>query len=156
MPTTIADRLSELGIVLPEAAAPAANYVPYLNYNGMLHISGQLPMQDGKIAFTGTLGAGVETAEGQEAARLCAINILAQAKAALGDLENIAQVIRLNGFVNSAEDFGDHPAVINGASNLIADVLGDRGKHTRVAVGVANLPFGAAVEIDAIIATKNG
>ena len=155
MSSSIVDRLSELGIVLPEAAAPAANYVPYLVNGDMLHISGQLPMQDGKIAYTGTLGAGVETAQGVEAARLCAINILAQAQAALGDLEKIVQVIRLNGFVNSAEDYGDHPAVINGASNLVADVLGDRGKHTRIAVGVTNLPFGAAVEIDATIAIKN-
>ena len=155
MSSSIVDRLSELGIVLPEAAAPAANYVPYLVNGDMLHISGQLPMQAGKIAYTGTLGAGVETAQGVEAARLCAINILAQAQAALGDLEKIVQVIRLNGFVNSAEDYGDHPAVINGASNLVADVLGDRGKHTRIAVGVTNLPFGAAVEIDATIAIKN-
>ncbi|MGI9406219.1 MAG: RidA family protein [Hyphomicrobiaceae bacterium] len=155
MPATISDRLTELGIVLPQAAAPAANYVPFLHLDGILYVSGQLPMEDGKIACSGTLGAGVTTDEGQKAARLCAINILAQAQAALGDLENIRQVVRLTGFVNSASDFGDHPAVINGASDLLVDVLGARGRHTRAAVGVANLPFGCSVEIDAMIATKN-
>lgn len=154
MSATIAERLASMNITLPAAAAPAANYVPTVLHGSMLYISGQLPMQDGKIAFTGTLGAGVEVAEGQSAARLCAINILAQAQTALGDLEQIAQVVRLTGFVNSAQDFGEHPAVINGASDLIAEVLGERGQHTRAAVGVANLPFGAAVEVDAMIAVK--
>ncbi len=155
MPQTIIERLAALGITLPEAAAPAANYVPTVLHGDILYISGQLPMQDGKIAVTGTLGAGVETAKGQEAARLCAINILAQAQTALGDLERIAQVIRLTGFVNSALDFVDHPAVVNGASDLIAEVLGARGQHSRAAVGVASLPFGAAVEVDAMIAVKS-
>ncbi len=154
MSQSIAERLATLKIALPQAAAPAANYVPTVLHGGMLYISGQLPMQDGKVAFLGTLGAGTEVAEGQAAARLCAINILAQAQTALGDLERIDQVLRLTGFVNSAPDFDAHPAVINGASDLIADVLGERGQHTRAAVGVANLPFGAAVEVDAIIAVK--
>jgi enamine deaminase RidA (YjgF/YER057c/UK114 family) len=155
MSQSISERLTAMGVTLPEAAAPAANYVPSIQCNGILYISGQLPMQDGKIVVTGTLGAGTEIADGQNAARLCAINILAQAKAALGDLERISQVIRLTGFVNSALDFHDHPVVINGASDLIAEALGTRGKHTRVAVGVASLPFGAAVEIDAMIAIAN-
>ena len=112
-------------------------------------------MSDGKVVFTGTLGAGTDVSEGQQAARLCAINILAQAQSALGDLERIDQVVRLNGFVNSADDFTDHPAVINGASDLIAEALGERGHHTRIAVGVASLPFGASVEVDAIIAIRS-
>lgn len=155
MAQSIAERLAALDITLPQAAAPAANYVPTVLHRGMLYISGQLPMQDGKIAFLGTLGAGTEVAEGQAAARLCAINILAQAQTALGDLERIDQVLRLTGFVNSAPDFDAHPVVINGASDLIAEALGERGQHTRAAVGVANLPFGAAVEVDAIIAVKD-
>ena len=154
MPQTIAERLAALDITLPEAAAPAANYVPTVQYNGLLYVSGQLPMQDGAIAFTGTLGADTSVSDGQAAARLCAINVLAQAKTALGDLELIDQVLRLTGFVNSTPEFGDHPAVVNGASDLIADVLGDRGHHTRAAVGVASLPFGVSVEVDAIIAVK--
>ena len=155
MSQTIAARLTELGITLPEAARPAANYVPTVLHGHILYISGQLPMQDGKIAVTGTLGAGTDVAEGQHAARLCAINILAQVQAAVGDLERIDQVLRLTGFVNAAPEFAEHPAVINGASDLVADVLGARGHHTRAAVGVASLPFGAAVEVDAMIAVKS-
>jgi enamine deaminase RidA (YjgF/YER057c/UK114 family) len=145
-------RLKALDLVLPEVAAPVADYVSYLHLNGQLVIAGQLPLRDGKIAVAGTLGAGVDVPQGQEAARLCALNILAQAKAALGDLDRIVQCLRLNGFVNSAPDFVDHPKVINGASELIVKVLGNKGKHTRIAVGCASLPLGAAVEIDAIFA----
>ena len=145
-------RLKALDLVLPEVAAPVADYVSYLHLNGQLVIAGQLPLRDGKIAVAGTLGDGVDVPQGQEAARLCALNILAQAKAALGDLDRIVQCLRLNGFVNSAPDFVDHPKVINGASELIVKVLGNKGKHTRIAVGCASLPLGAAVEIDAIFA----
>jgi enamine deaminase RidA (YjgF/YER057c/UK114 family) len=145
-------RLKALDLVLPEVAAPVADYVSYLHLNGQLVIAGQLPLRDGKIAVAGTLGDGVDIPQGQEAARLCALNILAQAKAALGDLDRIVQCLRLNGFVNSAPGFVDHPKVINGASELIVKVLGNKGKHTRVAVGCASLPLGAAVEIDAIFA----
>ena len=145
-------RLQALGLVLPEVSAPVANYVPFLHLNGQLFISGQLPMRDGHMAVEGKLGAEVEIAQGQEAARLCALNILAQAKAALRDLDRIVQCLRLNGFVNATPDFIDHPKVINGASDLIVDVLGQRGRHTRIAVGCASLPLGAAVEVDAIFA----
>ena len=145
-------RLKALDLVLPEVAAPVADYVSYLHLNGQLVIAGQLPLRDGKIAVAGTLGDGVDVLQGQEAARLCALNILAQAKAALGDLDRIVQCLRLNGFVNSAPGFVDHPKVINGASELIVKVLGNKGKHTRIAVGCASLPLGAAVEIDAIFA----
>lgn len=151
MSETIDNRLEAMGIHLPVAAAPAANYVPYVISGNLLYLSGQLPMEDGKIAVTGLVGADVDLAAAQRAAELCAINILAQAKAALGDLGRIARVIKLNGFVASAPGFTEQHLVINGASNLIANVLGDAGKHARVAVGMAALPLNAAVEIDAIL-----
>lgn len=145
-------RFQALGLILPEVPAPVANYVPFLHLNGQLFISGQLPMRDGRVAVAGKLGADLEIAQGQEAARLCALNILAQAKAALRDLDRIVQCLRLNSFVNATPDFVDHPKVVNGASDLIVDVLGQKGRHTRIAVGCASLPLGAAVEIDAIFA----
>jgi enamine deaminase RidA (YjgF/YER057c/UK114 family) len=152
MSNQIAERLKEMGISLPEAAAPAANYVPYVIAGNVLHISGQLPLEGGKIAVTGHLGRDVDVATGQRAAELCAINILAQASAALGgDLSRIKRVIKLNGFVASVPEFVEQHLVINGASNLIAGVLGDVGKHARAAVGMAALPMNAAVEIDAIM-----
>ena len=152
MSDQIATRLSEMGITLPEAAAPAANYVPYVISGNLLTISGQLPLEGGKVAVSGHLGKNVDVATGQRAAELCAINILAQAKAALGgDLGRIRRVIKLNGFVASTPDFIEQHLVINGASNLIANVLGEAGKHARAAVGMAALPFNAAVEIDAIL-----
>jgi enamine deaminase RidA (YjgF/YER057c/UK114 family) len=152
MSNQIAERLKEMGISLPEAAAPAANYVPYVIAGNVLHISGQLPLEGGKIAVTGHLGKNVDVATGQRAAELCAINILAQASAALGgNLSRIKRVIKLNGFVASVPEFVEQHLVINGASNLIAGVLGDAGKHARAAVGMAALPMNAAVEIDAIM-----
>lgn len=152
MSDQIAMRLSEMGITLPEAAAPAANYVPYVISGNLLTISGQLPLEGGKVAVSGHLGKNVDVVTGQRAAELCAINILAQARAALGgDLGRIRRVIKLNGFVASTPDFIEQHLVINGASNLIANVLGEAGKHARAAVGMAALPLGAAVEIDAIM-----
>ncbi|NKJ34613.1 RidA family protein [Rhizobium sp. SG570] len=152
MSDAIEGRLKELGIVLPQAAAPAANYVPYVISGNLLYLSGQLPMENGKVGVTGHLGRDVDVAGGQRAAQLCAINILAQAKAALGgDLGRIKRLIKLNGFVASTPDFVEQHLVINGASNLLANVLGDAGKHARAAVGMAALPFNAAVEIDAIL-----
>ena len=152
MSDAIEARLTELGITLPVAAAPAANYVPYVISGNLLYLSGQLPIENGKIAVTGHLGRDVDVAGGQRAAELCAINILAQAKAALGgDLGRIVRVIKLNGFVASSPDFTEQHLVINGASNLIASVLGEAGKHARAAVGMAALPLNAAVEIDAVL-----
>ncbi|MCE6073513.1 RidA family protein [Agrobacterium vitis] len=152
MSDTIDSRLAALGITLPQAAAPAANYVPYVISGNLLYLSGQLPMEAGKIAVTGLVGSDVDLASAQRAAELCAINILAQAKSALdGDLSRIVRVIKLNGFVASGPGFTDQHLVINGASNLIASVLGDAGKHARAAVGMAALPMNAAVEIDAIL-----
>lgn len=152
MSDAINSRLKELGITLPQAAAPAANYVPYVISGNMLYLSGQLPIEDGKVAVTGHLGRNVDVATGQRAAELCAINILAQASAALGgDLGRIRRIIKLNGFVASTPDFVEQHLVINGASNLIASVLGEPGKHARAAVGMASLPLNAAVEIDAVM-----
>lgn len=152
MSSEIESRIEALGITLPVAAAPAANYVPYVISGSLLFVSGQLPMEAGKIGVTGHLGRDVDVATGQRAAELCAINILAQAKAALGgDLGRIARVVKLNGFVASVPEFIEQHLVINGASNLIVKILGDAGVHARAAVGMAALPFNAAVEIDAVI-----
>jgi enamine deaminase RidA (YjgF/YER057c/UK114 family) len=148
--TSIDQRLADLGLKLPEAPPPVANYVPFLISNDQLFISGQISKDGAGRVLTGTLGAGVLVEEGQEAARHCALNLLAQAKAALGDLKRVVQVLRLTGFVASTSDFTDQPKIINGASDLLVDVLGDAGKHTRSAVGVASLPLNACVEIDAI------
>jgi enamine deaminase RidA (YjgF/YER057c/UK114 family) len=145
-------RLKALDLVLPEAKPPIGSYVPFLHLNGQLFISGQLPLRDGKLAAEGKLGADLDLAQGQAAARVCAINILAQAKAALRDLDRIVQLLRLNGFVNAAPGFSDHPKVLNAASDLMVEILGNKGLHTRIAVGCAGLPLNAAVEIDAIFA----
>ena len=145
------EKLKELGIELPTPATPVANYVPYVVAGNLLTISGQIPMGPDGPEFIGKLGENVDVDEGQRAARLCAINVLAQAKAALGDLDRIKQVIKIQGFVNAAPDFTQHPAVINGASDLLADVLEERGKHARAAVGTSSLPLGVATEVDAII-----
>jgi enamine deaminase RidA (YjgF/YER057c/UK114 family) len=151
MSETIENRLAELGIVLPAAAAPAANYVPFVKSGNLLFPSGQLPMKDGKLAVTGLLGRDLDTAAGQEAAKLCAINVLAQAKAALGNLEKIRRLVKISVYVASSPDFTEQHLVGNGASDLFAKVLGERGKHARVAVGMAALPLNAAVEIEAIL-----
>lgn len=152
MSRAIEDRLKALSISLPEAAAPAANYVPYVISGNLLYISGQLPTEGGKMIAAGHLGATVSLEDGQKAARACAINIIAQAKAALGgDLGRVTRILRINGFVASTPDFTEQHLVINGASDLLAEVFGEAGKHSRAAVGMAALPLGAAVEIDAIL-----
>ena len=145
-------RLKALDLVLPEVPSPVADYVSYLHLNRQLFVAGQLPFKAGRVAVTGTLGADLDLDQGQDAARLCALNILAQAKAALGDLDRIVQCLRLNGYVNSVQGYADHPKVINGASELFVKVLGQKGRHTRIAVGCSSLPLNAAVEIDAIFA----
>jgi enamine deaminase RidA (YjgF/YER057c/UK114 family) len=151
MPDNAEDRLKALGLILPDAPQPVANYVPYLVSGDHLFISGQISKAGDGSVVSGRLGSFCSVETGQQAARLCALNILAQAKAALGSLDRIAQVMRLTGFVTSDADFTDQPKVINGASDLMVAVLGDRGRHTRSAVGVAALPLGATVEIDAIL-----
>jgi enamine deaminase RidA (YjgF/YER057c/UK114 family) len=145
-------RLAELGITLPAAPAPVANYVPAVIVGDLLFISGQISRAGDGSMITGRLGAGLDIPRGKEAARLCALNILAQARAALGSLDRIARIVKLTGFVNAAPGFTDHPQVVNGASDLLVEVLGDRGRHTRSAVGTAGLPLDAAVEVEAIVA----
>lgn len=143
-------RLAELGIELPSPNPPAANYVPVVVTGNQLFVSGQLPIGPEGMTLTGRLGAGVEVDAAHAAARLCAINVLAQVKVALGDLDRVVRLVKVVGFVASDAAFGDQPKVINGASDLFVDVLGERGRHARSAVGVAALPFGAAVEVEAI------
>ncbi len=145
-------RLKALDLVLPETRAALGSYVPFLHLGSQLFISGQLPLVEGKVAVQGKLGAELDIGQGQQAARLCALNILTQAKAALRDLDRIVQLLRLNGFVNAAPGFADHPKVLNGASDLMVEILGNKGLHTRIAVGCASLPLNAAVEVDAIFA----
>lgn len=152
MSETIASRLSARGITLPAAAAPAASYIPTVRTGDLLFVSGQLPFDNGAMTIKGLLGRDVSLADGQRAAELCAINILAQVSAALdGDFERVARFVKLTGFVASDPGFTDQHLVINGASNLLVDILGERGKHARAAVGMACLPLNAAVEIEAIV-----
>lgn len=155
MSGTIEAKLAELGIELPEAAAPVAAYVPAAEHGGLLHISGQLPFDDGTL-MEGRLGEDRDVPYGQKAARQCGLMLLAQMKAALGDLDRVARVVKLGVFVNSAPDFTDQAKVANGASELMQEVFGEPGRHARSAVGVAVLPLGVAVEIDAIVAVKDG
>ncbi|HWD57654.1 MAG TPA: RidA family protein [Stellaceae bacterium] len=144
-------RLKELGIALPQTTAPIANYVPYTVAGKLVTVSGQVSVRDGKPEFVGRLGAGITVADGQQAARLCALNILAHLKNACGgDLDRVKQVLRLGGFVNCVPDFTQMPQVVNGASDLMVEVFGEAGKHARAAVGVASLPLGVAVEVEAM------
>ena len=144
-------KLNDMGITLPTPPAPAANYVPFTIAGNILTISGQITMGSDGLEYVGKLGDTMEVEEGAKAAQLCAVNILAQAKAALGDLDRIKQVVKIQGFVNSTPDFTDHALVVNGASNFLGEVLGEAGKHARAAVGMSSLPFGVAVEVDAVI-----
>jgi enamine deaminase RidA (YjgF/YER057c/UK114 family) len=149
--SAIERRLASAGLSLPPAAAPAGSYVPYTISGRLLLVSGQLPIRDGKVVVTGRLGEDLGVEEGQEAARLCALSLLAQAKTACdGDLDRLARCLKLGGFVACAPGFTDHPKVINGASDLIAEAMGDQGRHARFAVGCASLPLDAAVEVEAI------
>lgn len=150
MSGTFEQKLAEMGITLPEAPAPAANYVPFVISGNLVHVSGQVASKDGALTV-GKLGDTMSVEDGMKAAETCAIALLAQVKAACGgDLDRLKRVVKLTGFVNSTTDFGDQPKVINGASNLLAEALGDAGKHARSAVSAASLPFGVAVEIDGV------
>ena len=143
-------RLKELGIDLPDAPKPVANYVPYVQSGNLLFVSGQVPAAMGDAA-KGKLGSDLSVEQGQAIARGCGLAILAQVKAAVGSLDKVKRVVKLGGFVNCTPDFNDHPAIINGASDLMVDVLGDAGKHSRFAVGAPSLPLGFAVEVDAVV-----
>jgi enamine deaminase RidA (YjgF/YER057c/UK114 family) len=147
----IAARLKELALALPDAPAPVANYVPAVRAGSLLHVSGQIPLEGGKPQFIGKLGREFGVEQGQQAARLCALNVLAQAHAALGgDLDRVVRCVRVGGFVNCTPEFTDQPQVVNGASDLFVAVLGDAGRHARAAVGCASLPRGVAVEVEAV------
>jgi enamine deaminase RidA (YjgF/YER057c/UK114 family) len=149
MAGTIEAKLSSLGIVLPAPAAPVANYVGFVRTGNLVFVSGQLCFDaQGKLTSKGKLGAGVSIEEGAAAARLCGVNLIAHVKAAIGDLDKVVRVVRLGGFVNSVPDFIDAPKVVNGASDLMVAVFGDKGRHSRAAVGVASLPADASVEIE--------
>ncbi len=155
MDGTIEDRLAKMGVSLPAAAAPAANYLPFMRHGEILYISGQLCLGPQGVVWRGKLRDGVSVEDGRKAAQLCAINVLAQAKAALGgDLERIAKFLRITVFVASAPVFTEQHLVANGASDFLVEALGDRGRHARAAVGVPALPLDAAVEVDAIIAVE--
>ena len=150
---TIEHRLAELGIELPAAAAPVAAYVPVVIAGDLAHVSGQLPFIGGQLV-TGRLGEDVSLEQGAAAARACGLMVLAQLQAALGSLDRVGRIVKLGAFVNSTTDFTDQPKVANGASELMAEVFGDAGRHARSAVGVPVLPLGAAVEVDAVVALK--
>ena len=144
------EKLSTLGITLPNAPIPAGNYIPAIKTGNLLFISGQIPLEDGKVAFTGKVSDdNLETA--QNSAKLCAINILAQIKRELGSLDRVSRIVRLSGFVNSTPEFTAQPKVINPASDLMFEVFGEKGKHSRIAVGVASLPLNSMTEIDAVV-----
>ena len=147
-------KLAELGLALPFPAAPVAAYVPVVVAGGLAHVSGQLPFVD-DVLVKGRLGEDVTTGEGYDAARACGLMILAQLKAALGSLERVERIVKLGAFVCSTADFTEQPKVANGASELMAAIFGDAGKHARSAVGVPVLPLGAAVEVDAIVAVRS-
>lgn len=153
MTDMIEKALESKGITLPAAAAPVASYVAAVEVNGLLYISGQVSQQDGKL-ITGRLGDGLSLEQGQEAAKTCALMIAAQIKKAAGSLDRVAQVVKLSVFVNSTADYGDHPKVANGCSDMMEQIFGTAGKHARSAVGVASLPLNVAVEVDAIVALK--
>jgi enamine deaminase RidA (YjgF/YER057c/UK114 family) len=146
----IDEKIKSIGINIPIPPTPAGSYIPVVKTGNLLYVSGQIPLEDGKIAFTGKVSdANIETA--QKSARICAINILAQLKKELGDLGKISRFVRLSGFVNSVPEFTQHPKVINAASDLLYEIFGECGKHTRIAVGVSSLPLDAMTEIDAIV-----
>lgn len=151
--TDVHARLAELGLDLPEAAAPVAAYVPTVTAGGLMHVSGQLPFKDG-VVMTGRLGEDRDLAYGQEAAERCGLMVVAQIEKALGGFDRVERIVKLGVFVNSAPSFTEQPQVANGASELMEKLFGEAGRHARAAVGVAVLPRGAAVEIDAIIAVK--
>lgn len=150
MAGAVEKKLNDLGIALTKAAAPSANYVPYVRTGNLLMVSGQICLDSGKLVATGQLGGGVSIEDGQKAARACAINLLAQLKAAIGDLDNVSRVVRLGGFVNSAPGFLEGPKVMNGASDLMVEVFGEKGRHARTTVGVSALPQNAAIEVEGL------
>jgi enamine deaminase RidA (YjgF/YER057c/UK114 family) len=155
MSSNIEKRLGEIGVTLPPPGAPGGNYVPFVVVGDLAFMAGQVAREAGKMKFTGQVGRDLTVEQGAAAARLCAVNLLAQLKAACGgDLDRVDRCVRLGGFVNSPPDFFEHPKVVNGASDLMVEVFGERGQHARTAVGVSALPLDSAVEIEAIFLLK--
>jgi len=151
MAGTVDERLKSQGISLPNAPSPVANYVPWVRTGNLVFVSGQLPLQDGVVAFNGLVGDDLTADQGYQAARLCALNLVAQVRNACdGDLDRVKRVVKLTGFVYCDRDFTDHPSVMNGASDAMVQIFGDAGRHARAAVGAPSLPRGAAVEVEAI------
>lgn len=151
MSETISARVAELGQLLPDPSTPAANYVPWVRTGNLVFISGQVPLKDGQCAYVGRVGEELDVETGRKAAQLCALNVLAHLAAAVeDDMSRVVRCVRLGGFVNSPAGFGQQPFVVNGASDLMVEVFGDKGRHSRAAVGVSSLPRNAAVEVDAV------
>jgi enamine deaminase RidA (YjgF/YER057c/UK114 family) len=142
------DRLKQLNITLPTPPKPAGSYIPVVTSGNLAFVSGQIPMQDGKVLYTGKVPTEKSIEEAREAAKLCGINILAQLKANLGSLDRITKIVRVSGFVNCTPEFSEHPKIINSASDMFFEIFGEKGKHSRIAVGVASLPLNSTVEID--------
>jgi enamine deaminase RidA (YjgF/YER057c/UK114 family) len=155
MSSNIDKRLTEIGVTLPPPGSPGGNYVPFVVVGELVFMAGQVAREAGKMKYTGKVGRDLTVEQGNAAARLCAVNLLSQLKAACGgDLDRVDRCVRVGGFVNSPPDFTEHPKVINGASDLIVEVFGERGQHARTAVGVAALPLDSAVEVEAVFALK--
>jgi len=150
----IDEKLKSLNIVLPTPPKPAGAYIPVVISDQSVYVSGQIPIEDGKVTYKGKVPTEQSLEKAQDAARVCTINALAQLKSALGNLDRISKIIRVSGFVNSTPEFTEHPKVINAASNLLFEIFGEKGKHSRIAVGVASLPLGSTVEIDMIVGIK--
>ena len=152
----IEEKLASLGITIPQAAAPVANYVGFVKTGNQVVISGQLPLENGELKYVGKVGSQISAEDAKKAARLCAINLISQVKSACGgNLDKVARCVKLGVFVNAEASFTDHPAVANGASDLMVEVFGDAGKHARAAVGSGSLPRGVAVEVDAIFEIRD-
>lgn len=152
--TDIEARLKAAGLTLPKPAAPVANYVPVMEAEGVLYVSGQLPMGPDGLAFRGKVGADCDVETAIAAARLCAINVIAQIRAALGGFERFDRVAKVTGFINAVPDFVDHSKIMNGASDLLVEILGDAGRHARSSIGVGSLPLGAPVEVEAFVRVR--
>jgi len=153
---TVMARLKELGIKLPVAAEPVAEYVPAKRVGNLVYVSGQGPVRDGKALYVGRVGKEVSPDEAYKAAEICALNCLAAIKSVVGSLEEVEEIVQVRGFVNSADDFHDQPKVINGASELLVKAFGERGRHVRAALGTSNLPDNISVEVEMIVRVKNG
>jgi enamine deaminase RidA (YjgF/YER057c/UK114 family) len=154
MTDSVEGKLKECGLEIPTPAASLANYVPALQVGGFLYISGQLPVKNGRVMFEGSVGSDLGVDEAKKAAELCLLNVLGQVKHSVGSFDNVVRCVRLGGFVHSGSSFKEHASVVNGASDLLVHVLGDRGRHVRAAVGCSSLPLGAAVEVEAIFQVK--